>query len=416
VPILSSMKIKDFDELYSIVLDITPPWRIAQVRLLRAKGEVHIEVDYAEDGVHPCPVCGKACRRRDTRQRSWRHLDTCQFKTFVKAFIPRVQCPTHGVKQLPVPWSEPGSRFTMLFEAWAIDWLQEASILAVSRLLDLSWDQVDGIQRRAVARGQARKKRQPVRRIGVDETSFQKRYEYVTVVSDQENSRVLYVGDGHKKSTLDRFYEGLGADRRKSIETVAMDMWDPYIDSTLEHVPDAVDKICYDKFHVAKHLGEAVDQIRRQEHRALMKDGDDILKGTKYYWLQNPRNMTVRRRRELGDLRSANLQTGRGWSLKATAMDLWHYSTRGWAKKAWRWWIGWAMRSRLEPMKKVARMVRNHLNGILNAIIHKVTNAGSESINSKIQWIKRQACGFRNRSRFRTAIFFHCGGLDLYPR
>jgi len=410
------MKIKNFEELYSIVLDITPPWRIAQVRILGAKGEIHIEVDYAEDGVHPCPVCSKACRRRDTRQRSWRHLDTCQFKTFVKAFIPRVQCPKHGVKQLPVPWSEPGSRFTMLFEAWAIDWLQEASILAVSRLLDLSWDQVDGIQRRAVARGQARRKRKPVRRIGVDETAFQKRYEYVTVVTDQEKSRVLYVGDGHKKSTLDRFYEGLGADRRKSIETVAMDMWDPYIDSTLEHVPGAAEKICYDKFHVAKHLGEAVDQIRRQEHRALMKDGDDILKGTKYHWLQNPRNMTVRRRRELGDLRSANLQTGRGWSLKATAMDLWHYSTRGWAKKAWRWWIGWAMRSRLEPMKKVARMVRDHLDGILNAIIHKVTNAGSEAINSKIQWIKRQACGFRNRSRFRTAIFFHCGGLDLYPR
>ncbi|MFQ5748613.1 MAG: ISL3 family transposase, partial [Planctomycetota bacterium] len=296
-----------------------------------------------------------------------------------------VQCPKHGVKQLSVPWSEPGSRFTMLFEAWTIDWLQEASILAVSRLLDWNWDQVDGIQHRAVARGQAREKRRPVRRIGVDETAFQKRHKYVTVVTDQENSRVLYVGDGRKKSTLDRFYEGLGADRQKSIETVVMDMWDPYIQSTLEHVPNAPEKICYDKFHVAKRLGEAVDQIRRQEHRALMKEGDDILKGTKHHWLQNPRNMTMRRRLELGDLRSANLQTGRGWNLKATAMDLWPYSIRGWAKKAWRWWIGWAMRSRLEPMKKVARRVRDHLDGILNSIIHRVTNASSESINSKIQ-------------------------------
>jgi transposase len=114
-------------------------------------------------------------------------------------------------------------------------------------------------------------------------------------------------------------------------------------------------------------------------------------------------------------LQEKSLRTGRAWALKECAMGLWHYAMRGWARKAWKAWIAWARRSRLEPIKKVAAMIRDHLKGIINAIVHGVTNAASESVNSKIQWIKRMACGFRNRARFHNAIYFHLGGLDLYP-
>jgi len=109
------------------------------------------------------------------------------------------------------------------------------------------------------------------------------------------------------------------------------------------------------------------------------------------------------------------LRTSRAWALKEHAMCLWCYLTRGWARRAWKAWISWAMRSRLEPVKRVARMVRNHLEGILNAIVLNATNAMAESVNAKIQRIKRRACGFRSRDRFRTAIYFHLGGLDLRP-
>lgn len=115
-------------------------------------------------------------------------------------------------------------------------------------------------------------------------------------------------------------------------------------------------------------------------------------------------------------LRECSLRAGRAWAIKDAARWLWSYATRGWAEKAWKRWISWAMRSRLEPMKRVARTIRNQLWGIVNAIVLSVTNAGAESQNAKIQWIKRQACGFRNRERFRNAIYFHLGGLDLYPR
>ena len=146
----------------------------------------------------------------DTRERRWRHLDTCQYRTILIAAAPRVRCPVHGVGQVTIPWAEAGSRFTALFEALAIDWLREASLTAVARQLGLSWDEVDGIQARAVGRGLARRVLTPPQRIGVDETSFQKRPEYVTVVCDLERDVVLHVADEHKETSLADFYQTVG--------------------------------------------------------------------------------------------------------------------------------------------------------------------------------------------------------------
>lgn len=181
-------------------------------------------------------------------------------------------------------------------------------------------------------------------------------------------------------------------------------------------MPDALLKIAFDKFHVAGHLGEAVDRVRRGEHRGLMEMGSSKLTGTKYLWLENPLTMRAERRWDLEQLRKSTLQTARAWGIKELAMSLWDYTSRGWAKLAWEGWLSWAMRSRLEPVKRVARMIKQHLWGIINAIVLKATNARAEGVNSRIQRVKRMACGFRNRQRFRNAIYFHLGGLDLYPR
>ena len=143
--------------------------------------------------------------------------------------------------------------------------------------------------------------------------------------------------------------------------------------------------------------------------------GDRTLTGTKYVWLENPRNMKPKRRAMLSRLKDVCARTGRAWALKELAGKLRDYVSLGWARKAWNAWIGLAVRSKLEPMVKAARLVRTHLDGILNAVVLRATNAASESMNAKIQRIKRMACGYRNRDRFRTAILFHLGGLDLYP-
>jgi transposase len=334
------------------------------------------------------------------------------------ADVPRIECAEHKVRAINVPWSEPGSRFTALFEALAISWMKEAALSAVARLLGLTWDQVAGIQSRAVERGLRRRESIDARRIGIDETSFQKRHEYVTVVADIESPdlRVLYVADHRRKEALGGYYEQLTDDAKARLESISMDMWEPYIAVTKEQVPGAEDKICFDKYHVASHLGDAVDRVRRAEHRALTGEGDDRLKRTKYLWLQNPANMSEQQwKGEFAALRRSALKTARAWAVKEHAMTLWNYRTRGWARRAWKHLIGWALRTRLEPVKKVGRMLRKYLWGILNAIVHKVTNARMESINARIQWVKRMACGFRNRDRFREAIYFHLGGLDLRP-
>lgn len=402
-------------ELYTQILGIQTPWKVVQVELDREGQQVEV---FLERGKHPpleCPKCGEPCSGYDSLPRRWRHLDTCQFQTILVADVPRCNCDKHGVKQIKVPWAEPGSGFTALFEALVIDWLQESNISASARLMGLSWDEVDSIMQRAVRRGRARKEQRMPARLGVDETSFRKRHQYVTVVSDLDEGTVEYVADNHTQQSLDGFFEPYGREQLEQINAVSMDMWPAYIASVRRWVPDGNSKICFDKFHVAKHLGDAVDKVRRQEHKALVKQGDRRLTGSRYLWLQNPKNISVGRWHAFNSLRLSALKTARAWALKDVAMSLWNYVRRPWAEKAWKRWLSWASRCRLKPMVKVARTVRRHLDGILNAVVSKVTNAMAEGINSKIQQVKKNARGFRNRDRFRNAIYFYCGGLDLYP-
>lgn len=400
---------------YAQLIGLERPWEVSRVEVAHSDQEVRIHVVRGRRPPLRCPECDTACGGYDTRTRRWRHLDTMQYQTFLIAEVPRVRCAEHGVRTVAVPWAQESSRFTALFEAVVIDWLLEASFAAVSRQLRLSWDQVAGIQERAVRRGLARRERLSPTHIGVDETSFQKRHEYVTTVNDLKEGVVLFVADDRKQSSLDGFYEALGEEACAGLEAIAMDMWAPYITSSRTYVPEADRKIVFDKFHVAKHLGDAVDQVRRRENKVLRGVGDDRLVKTRYQWLQNPDRMSLRQWRGFAPLRDSTLKVARAWAIKESAMGLWGYVRRGWAERMWKHWYSWAIRSRLEPVKRVARMIKKHWEGVINAATTDVTNARSEGINSKIQWIKRQACGFRNRQRFRNAIYFHLGGLDLYP-
>lgn len=402
-------------DLYAQLLGVQAPWRVSEVDLQLEAGEVHVYLERDPAVLLVCPVCGREAPGYDTKRRRWRHLDMFQYKTFLIADVPRANCPDDGIHQIQVPWSDQKSRYSSLFEAVAIDWLKEASIAAVSRVLGVSWDALDGIMQRAVDRGLERRDVLAPCHIGIDETSFQKRHEYVTVVTDQVIGNALYVADGRGRASLDGFWAALAPAQLAAIESVTMDMHQPYIQSTLSHLPDAERKIAFDKFHVARQLGDGLDRVRRQENKDLRLWGDQSLTGTKYLWLRNPANMTAQMWQQFEVLRESTLRTARAWALREAGMSLWNYRSRGWAEKGWRRWLAWAQRCRLEPMVKVARMIKNHLWGILNAVVLKVTNGPSESLNSKIQKLKRRACGYRNRERFRRAIMFHLGGLDLRP-
>jgi transposase len=407
----------DDKTLYQTILGLGAPWYVDRVEILGTEQTVLVHIARQEGSPLVCPECGETGSGYDlAEERRWRHLDTCQYATVLSARIPRVQCRTHGVRQVRVPWAEERSRFTALFEAFALRVLEETTVLGLSRLLRISWHEASGILRRAVARGLARRTLEPVRFYGVDETSFQKRHEYVTVVSDLERARVLAVLDHRREESLGEFWGRLTETQRAEVEDVVMDMWDPYIAATRETVPGGLSKITFDRFHVMWHLNRAVDLVRRAEHAELRRAGDQRLKGTKYIWLRGGKR---RRRRELlriQELRRSGLKVGRAWAIKEAIAKLWRYRSATWARRFFARWYGWAVRSQLPAMATAARTLKSYLYGILGYLRYQHTNALAESLNAKIQELKYRARGYRNRQNFRLAILFHCGGLDMNPR
>jgi transposase len=275
-------------QLYKQILGIPSPWFAERVELKLAEGEVHVHLEHREQAAWRCAECDRECSLYDhTPSRTWRHLDTCQYQTLLHATTPRTNCPEHGVHAVRLPWAEPHSRFTLLFERLAMDWLLAASQTAVAARLGLTWDEVHGIMERAVARGLKRREAEAIPRIGVDEKAFCKGHRYATLVIDLDQARVLYVAEDRKQASLDGFWKTLTPEQLASIEGVAMDMWDAYESSVRAHVPQAAEKIVYDKFHVAKHLEKAVDRVRRAENTVLRAAGDERLVGSKYQWLRN---------------------------------------------------------------------------------------------------------------------------------
>lgn len=401
--------------LYEKILNLPAPWFVESVTFDESTKSVTVHVTLDKEEALHCPQCNTKCPGYDHRDRTWRHLDTCQFKTHVKASVPRVQCPTHGCVTVDVPWAEERSRFTLLFESEVIERLQSASVLAVCKQMRMSWNAVDGIMRRAVARGQSRLTRTMPTHICVDEVAIHKGHSYMTIISEP-GGNVIGVENERKKESLKRFYDRLSTKQKNAIKVISMDMSPAYLAVTLEEIPDAKQKIAFDRFHVAKLVNEAVDRVRQHETRVLHKTlKESGLTGKRYHWLKNVGSLSSNQRGELKALQAIAVKTGRAWLLKEYARELWHYSSRTWARKAWMKWYGKAIRSQLKPMQMLARSIKKNLWGILNAIVLQANNGIAESINSKIKMIKVKCRGFRNSERFKTAIMFHCGGLQLYP-
>ena len=406
---------QDF-QLYEQILGDIRPWQVKEVALRREAGEVMVRLECKEQ-VWACPECHQRMHVHGWEERRWRHLDSCQFKTVLVATAPRVSCAEHGTQTVQVPWAEKYGRFTKLFERLAIDVMRECSVKAACEILRMSWDEADGIKARAVRRGLERKPVRVNKDLCVDEKSAARGHEYLTVVArvDGDGTTVDYVGQGRKQESLDEYWKQLSPEQLEGIEAVAMDMWEPYVLSTTAHVPDGAKKIVHDPFHMMKHMNDAVNDVRKAEHRALRAEGDDRLEGTRWLWLYGAENIPESQQPAFERLKFSHLRTARAWALKETLRNLWLYKSEAWATKHFERWYSWAIRSRLEPVKKVARMLKSRLANILTYCKSRLTNGPIEGLNNKIQGLIKKAYGYRNKERFITDIHFHCGGLDLYP-
>ena len=406
---------EDLETHYSKLLGIESPWTVNSVNLDLPANKVDIEVSYNPNEKVECPVCGEKCSRKDhTEKRTWRHLDTMQFQTLLHARIPRAQCPEHGIKNIKTPWSEPYSRFTLLFVRFAIDVIKACGNLSdAAALLRLSWDEIQLIQARAVKRGMERRRQKHIKYLGIDEKNFKKGRKFVTVLNDLENQRVLDVRPGKNKEAADELLLSLSKRTRNSVKAVAMDMTEVYRRSVEEKLPDAA--IVFDKFHLVRYLSEAVASIWKSESYSLSREKNDILIGTKFLWLKNPEKFTDEQRNSFRKFELQAYKVGRGWSIKEAFKKFWTYNSKGYAKKFFTRWYFWATHSRLKPMIRAAKTLKRHLAGMLTYFDHPITNAGSEGMNARIQAIKASARGFRSFEHYRTSILFHCGKLELYP-
>jgi transposase len=400
---------------YALLLGIGSPWEVKDVALKLAEKKVEIELGWQWGSAAQCPECGRECSIHDRApERTWRHLDTMQFITVIRARTPRANCPEHGVKTMTVPWAAPQGRFTLHFERFAIEVLLAcANVQAGCELLGIGWETGHEIMKRAVARGLERRQLDQLKHLGLDEKSFKRGHSYVTLLTDLEQSRVLEVVEDRTTEAAGQLWDTLSAEQRAAVEAVAVDMWEPFIQSVREQVPAA--DVVHDKFHVSKYLNEAVDKVRRQEHKELLAQGDETLTGSRQLWLYNPQNHSAEQASEFAALKELNLKVARAWAAKELFTKFWQYQEAGWARRFFKDWFGWISRSRLKPMIAVARMLKRHLGNLLTYLKHHITNAVTEGLNSKIQSLKSAARGFRNFKNYRTRILFFCGKLDLYP-
>lgn len=401
-------------EHYRALLGLDANWKVTSVEFLPKQKAVDIHIIFCGSGLK-CPKCKCNCTQADLApQRAWRHLDTMQFTTTIHASVPRTKCEECGVLTIPVPWADKHSRFTLLFECMAIEVIQACSSLSsAATLLSLNWKSVHAIMERAVERGLKLRKLDEVKHVGIDEKSFGKGQDYVSIMADIDNNRVLEVEPGRTREAVDNLWKTLDEPVRQGVAAVAMDMWQPFMESTRVACPNA--EVVHDKFHVSKYLGEAVDKVRRQENKALIEEGKDTLKGTRQLWLYALENLPKDKSATFPSLQKEDLQTGRAWSIKENFRHFWECKTIEDAEVYFRSWYSWSTHSKLAPIAKVATMLKRHLEGILAYITHRITNATSEGFNSRIQSIKSAARGFRNFENYRTRILFFCGRLDLIP-
>jgi transposase len=403
-------------DLYQKLLGLPVDWKVINVEINFVEQKVEVFIANKAQTKYRCPECQELCSVYDHREhRYWRHLDTMQFKTYIHASLPRVNCKKHGKLTIDVSWGDKYARFTKLFETLAIDLLLASkNKTAIADILGLSWDEIDHIMQKAVERGLARREEFSSELVGVDEKSFKKGHKYVTLLYDLDECCVIDVAEDRTEQSLTNILSQLNENEKKSIKAVSADMWEPFTKAINQVLHDA--KIVYDKYHIISHINKAINKVRIEENKALISKQIKTLKNTKYLWLKNKKNMTNKQADLFHELYHLGLKVASAWNIREFIKYLWGFSNVKIAKTFFDIWHKEVLNTKLLPMIKVADMIKSKLNNILTFIEFPITNALAEGLNSKIQNIIYTARGFRGFKTFRTSILFYCGNLQLYPQ
>lgn len=365
-----------------------------------------------------CGECGRKARRvKDRRSRRWRHLDLAGMTVHLKYAIRRVHCEACGtVKTEQIPWAAPDSGFTHAFEERTAYLAQQSSSTAVSKFLRVTWRTVGRIIRRVVDRelDASGDRLDGLKHIGIDELSYRRHHEYVTVVVDHERGVVVWSSEGKNAETLQAFFEELGPERCAEIESVTIDMSQAYISAVKDKVPHA--RLVFDRFHVQRLVQDALDETRRDEVRvAVTTEDKKALKNTRWSLLKSPWNLTDVDHQTLEELEEANKSIFRGHLLKEAFAEILDRRQINVARDMLLQWIADAKQSGLDHFARTARTIERHLDGILEYIRTRFSNARTEGLNGKIRTITRRAFGFHSANALIAMIFLCCGGVHVTP-
>ncbi len=397
-------------KLFEAALGIAEPWFIQGVDFDTGKKTLTIGIDFIAgsrfavpgvEGVHPA---------HDTVTKRYRHLNFFQHECHLEVRVPRVRLPDGGIRQVEPDWAGRLAGFTLLFEALIMAMCREMTFAAVSRLVGLSWHQVVAICKRYVELGLEQADFSEVTRLAADETSKARGHDYITLVADADERRVLFVTEGRDADTIKAFavdFTAHGGDP-KAVESISIDMSPAFIKGVTKHLPSA--RITFDKFHVIAHASTAVDKTRRIEQKT-----DPSLKGLRWKLLRDRASLTPDARADLDALiaQVTTKRTARAWLYKEQLREILERKQINVVRDMLTQWATNVMRSKVEPMKEVAKMIRNHLDGIVAWTQTRQTNGFLEAINGLFQAAKRKARGYGNFSTIRTVIFLLAGKLDF---
>jgi transposase len=399
-------------ELFSRALGLQEPWQVVDVRFDAEQRRLDLRIDFPKGSRFACPQCGReGCPVHDTELKTWRHLNFFEHQAYLTARVPRVVCPEDEVKQVEVPWARERSGFTLLFEALVMALVKEMPVAAVAALIGETDMRIWRVVHHYVDEAVEAQELSGLERAGIDETSAKRGQDYVSVFADLDERRAVYVTEGRDQRTVQEFscfLECHGGEVAKVTE-VCQDMSEAYLAGSLKYLPQA--EITFDRYHIRKHLSEAIDEIRRAE----AKQHRQLLKGTRYLWLKRPANLTARQQDLLDELLHQPLDTVRAYEFSLRFDDFYGIEDPGAAEEYLRRWIAEVQGSGLGPLIRFTRMLEDHWLGVMRWHHSRVSNGLLEGLNSLIQAAKRRARGYRTNRNYIAMIYLVAGKLNAGP-
>lgn len=399
------------ESLFGIALGITPPWEVEGIEFSKENKRLDIKIGFQRGASFPCPVCGSPAPAYDTTEKTWRHLNFFQYEAYLTARVPRVKCPNAdcGIKQVSVPWARAGSGFTLLFEALVMALVREMPVKAAAALLGEHDTRIWRVLDHYVQSARDKADYSEVKRVGIDETSARRGQDYISLFFDLDQRRLLFGTAGKDHETVKAFTEDLKAHKGApdNVTAACIDMSKAFIKGIREALPNA--EITFDPFHLIQLMNDALGKVRAEEARLF----PELLHGSRYAFLKNPENLTEKQDETLTKLSRYRLKTAKAYLIKLALQDVYFSATREKAEALLKSWYNWAIRSQIEQVKKVARTVKDHWNGILAWFESKLSNGFLEAVNGLIQAAKRRARGYRSTKNQINMAYLIAGKLDF---